>query len=813
MLVLFIQKFIVNSWALNKILIIMKKFLLSCFLALGIGATNAQTTLIQDGFDYPNSINSVPNWTVGNVGTLGYYGYNTFGVQAGCTGNHITGTALQVIGLPSSSASCNYSNVSALNTGFGALVYRQVDASAYDNLKLSYKWKCGGEAGADYGVLVYSVNTGGTWGAWTVIGAQLQGQTTPQTVTDLALPAALDNKLIRIGWIFYANATTVSQPGLSIDDVLLVGTAPATCSGAPSAGTASLSSNIGSSGTVVVANATGISAGGGIAYQWQISTDGGGSWSDVAAATTVPANITIPAGTMGAVLQYRLKTDCTDSGQTSYSNVFNYTLDYCGPVTIPGGNNVFPISSVKIGALDKTSTATPGTATPAHEYFINDATNFEVEREANIAMDVVTFANTYTIGLTFFIDWNHNGNFNDPGEAYHTTAPLTGTGTGGNITINANFVVPADAELGKTRMRVKANYYDSATYLPYLSNPCSGVTNGQAEDHILDIKPSTVVTAPACTTFTAPTDGATNVVPNANLAWNAAASATDYKVYVGTTSGGTDIVNGALAGGLTYNANLSPNTTYYAKIVPTNSIGDATGCTEISFTTGNLVYCSANVTASDHEDWEKISRVRIADIDNPSTSVAGYEDFTSIVGSLHRKETYPTIVNISDFDSLDKTTVWIDFNQNGVFGDNANEVFTLTSTAIATGNVVVPEDAKLGNTRMRVRTNYGSAAPSPCGDASYGQIEDYTIDIKAALAVANVSKSNVSVYPNPFVDVLKISDVKDVKSISISDASGRQVKTLAPAAELNLSSLKTGVYVVTLKMNDGSVKTFKTIKK
>jgi hypothetical protein len=81
------------------------------------------------------------------------------------------------------------------------------------------------------------------------------------------------------------------------------------------------------------------------------------------------------------------------------------------------------------------------------------------------------------------------------------------------------------------------------------------------------------------------------------------------------------------------------------------------------------------------------------------------------------------------------------------------------------------------------------------------------------LAVSDVNKANISVYPNPFTDVLKISDVKGVRSVSVNDMSGRQVKSLAPSAEINLSSLNAGLYIVNLQMEDGSVKTFKAIKK
>lgn len=85
----------------------------------------------------------------------------------------------------------------------------------------------------------------------------------------------------------------------------------------------------------------------------------------------------------------------------------------------------------------------------------------------------------------------------------------------------------------------------------------------------------------------------------------------------------------------------------------------------------------------------------------------------------------------------------------------------------------------------------------------------------ATLAVSDVNKgtSTLSVYPNPFVDVLRISEVKDIKSIQITDISGRNLKTLAPASEIDLKDLNTGVYMISFQFGNGTVKTLKIIKK
>ena len=98
---------------------------------------------------------------------------------------------------------------------------------------------------------------------------------------------------------------------------------------------------------------------------------------------------------------------------------------------------------------------------------------------------------------------------------------------------------------------------------------------------------------PSCVTNTSPADGATNVNVRTTFTWADATGASAYKLYLGTTPGGNDVLNGVAASSgatLTNNPPLAPNTKYYLKIVATNDVGDATGCTETSFTTGANPY-------------------------------------------------------------------------------------------------------------------------------------------------------------------------------------------------------------------------------
>jgi len=358
---------------------------------------------------------------------------------------------------------------------------------------------------------------------------------------------------------------------------------------------------------------------------------------------------------------------------------------------------------------------------------------------------------------------------------------------------------------------------------------------------------------PGCVGGLSPANGATGVAYGTTpLAWTAPTTGgtpTGYQVYFGTNASSLPLLTTTAATATGINiTGTAANTTYYWQIVAINADGSATGCPVYSLTTMNnpfLPYCSGNLTFS--SGIEPITSVKLNDLTNTSsaatTGATAHENFISKVATVEQGKTYPiTFEGYTGAAGNTFTTrfiVFIDWNQDGDFLDSGETYFGTTGTAVAltgstgvdgktaTGNIVVPAGATLGNTRMRIKKNYGTSSfyLSPCyssgttatattGTAGYGQAEDYTINVVSpTMAVSDVNKGLINVYPNPFVDVVKISDIKDVKSISVNDISGRQIKTLAPATELNLSQLKEGLYIINLNMHDGSVKSFKTIKK
>jgi gliding motility-associated-like protein len=84
--------------------------------------------------------------------------------------------------------------------------------------------------------------------------------------------------------------------------------------------------------------------------------------------------------------------------------------------------------------------------------------------------------------------------------------------------------------------------------------------------------------------------------------------------------------------------------------------------------------------------------------------------------------------------------IWIDYNHNNLFTDAGEFVWNSGSAGfqVFTGVINIPATALLGTTRMRVRSNYASPPTSPCAGQTYGEIEDYQVNIVTSVNIPPV---------------------------------------------------------------------------
>ncbi|SDB49146.1 gliding motility-associated C-terminal domain-containing protein [Flavobacteriaceae bacterium MAR_2010_188] len=130
-----------------------------------------------------------------------------------------------------------------------------------------------------------------------------------------------------------------------------------------------------------------------------------------------------------------------------------------------------------------------------------------------------------------------------------------------------------------------------------------------------------VTIVPECTSMISPLNGANNVNVAANIRWQYANKAKSYRITVGLSPGGSEILNNFDVGNvLSYNppSDLPADTKIYVRITPYNENGNASGCPEESFTIGpvaQLPGCTTlispldgaiNVPLSPFVEWEAV---------------------------------------------------------------------------------------------------------------------------------------------------------------------------------------------------------------
>lgn len=149
------------------------------------------------------------------------------------------------------------------------------------------------------------------------------------------------------------------------------------------------------------------------------------------------------------------------------------------------------------------------------------------------------------------------------------------------------------------------------------------------------------------------------------------------------------------------------------------------------------------------------------------------------------------------------------------FGGNTNSL-TISPTFVSATDLRLSTSASgnsgldnTGTSLPEVNVDFAGTARSATPDMGAYEFTYATLSVQDGTK----TKENILVYPNPFADILKISDVKGIKSIHIADIAGRNLKTLPPTNELDLRDLKTGMYLISFLFENGSTRTVKVIKK
>ena len=193
------------------------------------------------------------------------------------------------------------------------------------------------------------------------------------------------------------------------------------------------------------------------------------------------------------------------------------------------------------------------------------------------------------------------------------------------------------------------------------------------------------------------------------------------------------------------------------------------------------VLCTPSMNC-DYNDGFQLFQLQ--DIDN-SSGCEGYGDFTSLSTDLEQGMEYELTVTTGYGDQYIK--VWIDYNDDLDFTEDEVVVNNyIIAPGVAGGvytetiNLIIPEDATLGQHILRAKANWAADVPvDPCVETTYGETEDYSVVIvESSLGlIENSFPENPIIYPNPTNGVVSIDLRKNFNNVTIqlNDILGRQL--------------------------------------
>lgn len=140
-------------------------------------------------------------------------------------------------------------------------------------------------------------------------------------------------------------------------------------------------------------------------------------------------------------------------------------------------------------------------------------------------------------------------------------------------------------------------------------------------------------------------------------------------------------------------------------------------------------YC---VSEGRNSSAEWIDEVKIGPLENRSRNDGGYGDFTLLGTDLLASVEYEMelIPGHSGFPFLEYWNIWVDLNQDGLF-DDENEILyssDQSSSDTVRAKLIIPASATEGLTRMRISMQ-PSRNTNSCGDFANGEVEDYCINV------------------------------------------------------------------------------------
>jgi|GEM_PF-2083075 len=313
---------------------------------------------------------------------------------------------------------------------------------------------------------------------------------------------------------------------------------------------------------------------------------------------------------------------------------------------------------------------------------------------------------------------------------------------------------------------------------------------------------------PQCASNPTPEDGAVDVpTGDVTFAWDAPTTGgpvDGYKIYGGVSQPLTEADLIATVTEPTIDLTITGfSTTFFWKVVPTNTLGDAEGCAEWTFTTVAPPPAPVNDACADAIAITTLPYSNSSD-DSGATNNDGFLD---ACGFGQNDGTWYTVVGDGGDITIAATS------------DIDGELAVFTGDCGALTCVGSVDDGLSGDTETFVIANSEVGTLYYINFGHYSGTTDnpegqLTIEVSSSLGVKDNELNSLKAYPNPVTSVLNLEYVKNIESVTVSNLLGQQVmaKSLnSTNAQVDMTPLSAGTYLVKI-IADGVARTIKVVK-
>ncbi len=280
-------------------------------------------------------------------------------------------------------------------------------------------------------------------------------------------------------------------------------------------------------------------------------------------------------------------------------------------------------------------------------------------------------------------------------------------------------------------------------------------------------------------------------------------------------------------------ANVGTNSATYTTTTLTNGavvncvMTSSSSCASPTTATSNsitmtvntvITYCTAGTS---NTTYERITNVTMGSINNTSAA-SSYSNYTNLSTNVSVGVAQSITVTIGNPYSTDRVLIWCDWNRNGILTDAGEAVYASPQgVGPFTTNITAPTGTTAGGVRMRIRLTDAAAGANltPCGTSTYGEVEDYTLNVTGTLAPIVIAEEVVTeepalrmetleVFPNPSAGECTVK-ASSPGTYYVLDGSGVLVRSFAvnsTGETISLHDLAAGTYVISGQTRTGIVK-------